>query len=164
VSSFLVTADFADSNAAGKAVRELTESGSPAEISSPPEETFDQATRRETRFMGRVVLWVILASIVGTAIGAAIGAVLAYTVGPEGTEGLIIQVVTWAIFAHLIIGMWAGYLLLADRTQEDLPAVSAPKTRVTVECATIDDANLTATIMREAGAALVTIAEPAIRE
>ena len=114
--------------------------------------------------MGRIVLYVVLASAVGTAIGAVIGAIFAATVGPPGTEGLIIQVITWAIFAHLIIGMWAGYLLLADRTQEDLPAVSAPRTHVTVECASIDDANQVASIMRETGATSVAIAESAIRK
>ena len=67
--------------------------------------------------------------------------------------------VSWAIFAHLIIGMWAGYLLLADRTQEDLPAISAPATRVSVECATIDDAKRAADIMTAAGAANVTTVE-----
>ena len=78
--------------------------------------------------MGRIVLYVVLASVVGHRSLVRPSALPSpYTVGPPGTEGLIIQVVTWAIFAHLIIGMWAGYLLLADRTAEDLPAVSAPE-------------------------------------
>lgn len=70
------------------------------------------------RFVAIVVLW----SIVGTALGAAFGAFLSYTVGPHGTEGLILLVITWAIFAHVLVGMWAGYALLSDRSRSELPA------------------------------------------
>ncbi len=69
--------------------------------------------------MARFALIVAAWSIAGTAVGAAFGAVLSYTVGPHGTEGLILLVVTWALFAHLLIGLWAGYILLADRSDAE---------------------------------------------
>jgi MFS family permease len=160
VAGISVTSDFADPRSAVRAVRSLADAGFTAAASSPMDTLF-QASHRENRFMRQVVLYIILASILGTAAGAAIGAVLSYTVGPSGTEGLIIQMVSWAIFAHLIVGMWAGYLLLADRTQEDLPAVSAPRTRVLVECVSINDANRAAAILADAGAIKVTTTQAA---
>lgn len=79
-----------------------------------------EETAREGRVMWRIVVIIVLASAAGTVIGAAFGAALALTVGPDGASGLIIQVVSWAIFAHLLIGMWAGYLLLADRSEREI--------------------------------------------
>jgi hypothetical protein len=70
--------------------------------------------------MARFVVIVAACSIAGTAAGAALGAALSYTVGPHGTEGLILLVVTWAVFAHLLIGLWAGYILLSDRSSAEL--------------------------------------------
>ncbi len=64
-----------------------------------------------------IVLW----SVVGAAPGAALGWLLAETIGPGGTGGLILQVVCWTIVGHLIGGMLAGYLLLADRSAEEMP-------------------------------------------
>jgi hypothetical protein len=43
------------------------------------------------------------------------------TIGPEGTAGLIVQVVCWTIVGHLIGGMLAGYFVLADRSEEEMP-------------------------------------------
>jgi hypothetical protein len=111
-----------------------------------------EASDKETRFIGRIFLVVVAWSIVGTAAGATLGLILHATIGPPGTEGLIIQVVTWAIFAHLIIGMWAGYLLLADRTEEDLPAVRENAARIELECDSIDDARRLAAELQAAGA------------
>jgi hypothetical protein len=64
-----------------------------------------------------IVLW----SIVGGVLGAAAGWLLAATIGPEGTAGLIVQLVCWIIVGHLIGGMLAGYFVLADRSQEEMP-------------------------------------------
>jgi hypothetical protein len=111
---------------------------------------------RENRFMTRVVLLVIAWSILGTAIGAALGIGIALLFGPSGTEGMIIQAVSWAIFAHLVAGMCAGYLLLAERGSGDLSAVrhSGPVTLRT-NCATIDDAEELAARLRSLGATRV---------
>jgi len=109
--------------------------------------------------MGRIVLVVIGWSVIGTGMGAALGAILAVTIGPSGTQGLIIQVVSWAIFAHLLIGMWAGYILLADRTERDLPAVrDATPVVLNLQCATIDETERLATGLRSLGASEIKVA------
>ena len=109
--------------------------------------------------MGRIVLAVIGWSVIGTAIGAALGAVLALTVGPSGTQGLIIQVVSWAIFAHLLIGCGAGYILLADRTESDLPAVrDATPVVLNLQCATIDETERLTAGLRSLGASEIKVA------
>ncbi len=78
------------------------------------------------RFAVIVAAW----SIAGTAAGAAFGAGLSYTVGPHGTEGLILLVVTWALFAHVLIGLLAGYVLLADRSSAEITPGTAATLRV----------------------------------
>jgi len=80
--------------------------------------------------MARFAVIVAAWSIAGSAAGAAFGAVLSYTVGPHGTEGLILLVVTWALFAHLLIGLWAGYILLADRSSAEITPGGATTLRV----------------------------------
>ena len=75
----------------------------------------------EGPFLTRLVITIALWSIAGGIIGVGLGALIWLIFGPEGTTGLLIQAIVWGIFGHLIIGMWAGYLLLADRTQPDLP-------------------------------------------
>lgn len=80
-----------------------------------------QAADREKSFIVRLVVAIALWSITGAAAGVALGALIWLLLGPEGTTGFIIQAVVWGIFGHLLAGLWAGYLLLADRTQEDLP-------------------------------------------
>lgn len=99
--------------------------------------------------MTRLVLIIALWSIIGTAAGAALGALLSYTFGPHGTEGLILQAVSWAIFAHLLIGMWAGYLLLADRAQRDIVPGASERLVAQVDSA---DAESIAEALRGAGA------------
>lgn len=83
-------------------------------------EPVGQPAQREGRFLARFVLIVVLWSVAGTAVGAALGALLSYTVGPHGTDGLILQMISFAVFAHVLIGMWAGYVLLADRTEREV--------------------------------------------
>ena len=48
--------------------------------------------------------------------------------------------VSWAIFAHLLIGMWAGYLLLADRSGREIGA--GRPVLLTVRCGNIDETSL----------------------
>ena len=113
-----------------------------------------QETVGEARVMGKIVLIIALASAVGTALGAALGAFFAFTIGPSGTSGYVIQIVSWAIFMHLLIGMWAGYLLLADRSGREI-RMSGPVT-LTVRCANID-ATALAERLRKLGATSVEI-------
>ncbi|RLC59613.1 MAG: hypothetical protein DRI30_00100 [Chloroflexi bacterium] len=115
-----ITAAFPDADSARVAARGLAAGGIAASIEA----------QREGGFMLRFALIVAASSIVGTAAGAAFGAILSYTVGPHGTEGLILLVVTWALFAHLLIGMWAGYVLLADRSSAEITPDGATTLRV----------------------------------
>ncbi len=74
----------------------------------------------EARFVWRLVWIVVWWSIVGGVAGAALGALAWWAgIGGGGTFGLVLQVVGWAMFGHLIGGMWAGYLLLADRSKRE---------------------------------------------
>ena len=110
VARVTITASFPDAGSARAAARGLAAEGVAASIEG----------QREGGFMARFALIVAAWSIAGTAVGAVFGAVLSYTVGPHGTEGLILLVVTWALFAHLLIGLWAGYILLADRSSAEI--------------------------------------------
>jgi hypothetical protein len=76
---------------------------------------------REARFFWRVLVIIVLWSVAGAIPGAMFGWLLAETIGPEGTAGLIVQVVSWMIVGHLIGGMLAGYFVLADRSQREMP-------------------------------------------
>lgn len=76
---------------------------------------------REGRFIWRVLVAIVLWSIAGAVPGATFGWLLAETIGPEGTAGLVVQVVCWTIVGHLVAGMLAGYALLADRSAEEMP-------------------------------------------
>jgi hypothetical protein len=110
-----ITAAFPDAPAEA-AVRTLTEP-------RIPDSSIDIAAGvpgRETAFIRRLVVIIVLWSILGGAVGAAIGLTLAVTIGPEGTSGLLFQVVCWMLIGHLIVGMIAGYWVLADRTHREM--------------------------------------------
>jgi len=92
----------------------------------------------EARFVWRVLIRIVLWSIAGAAPGAAFGWLLAETIGPEGTAGLIVQVVCWMIVGHLLAGMLAGYALLADRSAEEMPP-DRPVSLLTVRDVPEDD-------------------------
>lgn len=78
------------------------------------------AGTRDSAFILWFLAIVVVASILGTALGVGIGLLfIALGVTPNTTESLILQVVTWAIFWHLLIGLIAGYALLADRTNPE---------------------------------------------
>jgi hypothetical protein len=104
----VITASFTDGDAARAAARDLAAAGVATSIG-----------RSEGGFMARFVVIVAACSVLGTAAGAAFGAVLSYTVGPDGTEGMILLVVSWALFAHLLIGLLAGYFLLSARSENE---------------------------------------------
>jgi hypothetical protein len=81
----------------------------------------------EGGFFWRVVVVIVFWSIIGMVIGAAIGAGLSQAgVPPGGTSGLVLQVVSWALFGHLVAGILAGYLLLADRSQREFAPAATP--------------------------------------
>ena len=116
-----LVASFADRAGAEAAVAALVEAGvSPSSIDLR-HGVLAEARGREGRFVWRVLVIIVLWSIVGGVIGAGFGWLLAATIGPEGTAGLIVQLVCWIIVGHLIGGMLAGYFVLADRSQEEMP-------------------------------------------
>jgi hypothetical protein len=153
-----VIASFRDARHAAEARQALLSVGHPPEdaVLRGADTSAAATTAMEGRQMGRMVLIIALWSIIGTGAGVALGVVLHLTVGPSGTDGLIIQMVSWAVFAHLLIGMWAGYLLLADRSQRELAV--APEATLVVRCDS-DEATAIAAALRRLGARAVRLTE-----
>ncbi len=90
---------------------------------------------QEGQFLGRIVILIVLWSIPGGALGAATGLLLAIAgIGPQGTTGAVVQVVSWLIIGHLLAGMWAGYLLLADRSHREMAPDRERCVTVSVKC------------------------------
>lgn len=99
--------------AAGVAPERITVAGDAAAARVP---VMGRQGERESPFILRLLIIIVLWSVAGTGVGAAIGVAFgAVGIGPQGMKGLVIQTVSWAIFAHLMAGMWAGYVLLANR-------------------------------------------------
>jgi len=94
------------------------------------------ARDREAPFLGRLVVIVVLWSMAGTGIGVAMGlAFNAAGIGPGGAAGIGIQIASWAIFAHLIAGMWAGYALLTrGESREPVRRTADGRVLVSVRC------------------------------
>jgi hypothetical protein len=110
-------------HAAGVAPERITLAGDASAARIP---AMGRPGERESPFMLRLVLIIVFWSIVGTAVGLVMGLVFgAVGIGPQGVAGLLIQTVSWAIFAHLIAGIWAGYALLANRGSQQQPVRTA---------------------------------------
>lgn len=93
------------------------------------------AAGHEGPFLGRVVILIVLWSIPGGAVGAFLGLLLAFAgIGPDGTAGTVVQVVSWLIVGHLLAGMWAGYVLLADRSHSEIAPVGEVAIDVSITC------------------------------
>ena len=148
MAGYEVIATFPDSRRAESALKQLGESRRSVSFSATAATDLEA---RETRFMGRFLLVIVGWSIIGTLIGAALGVGIAYAIGETSTEGILLQVISWAIFAHLLIGMWAGYVLLTDRIGPDRAATSPPVV-LRAECASIDESREIAAEMRALGA------------
>lgn len=116
-----IEATFRTAAEADAATAALVEAGVPPASIEARHSVLPEARGREGRFVWRVLVAIVLWSIAGAVPGAAFGWVLAQTIGPEGTAGLIVQVVCWMIVGHLLGGMLAGYALLADRSAEEMP-------------------------------------------
>jgi len=124
-------ASFAHPAAAEAAATILAESGTPGSAIELRHNVLPEARQREARFVLRVLVAILLWSIAEAVPGAIFGWLLAQTIGPEGTAGLVVQVVCWMIVGHLLAGMLAGYALLADRSAEEMPP-DRPVSLVTV--------------------------------
>jgi hypothetical protein len=116
-----IHSSFTNREDAEGAAAALREAGIPPSTIDLQFDVLPEARQREARFLWRVLVIIVLWSIVGGVIGAGFGWLLAETIGPEGSAGLILQLVSWIIVGHLIFGMLAGYFVLADRTQREMP-------------------------------------------
>jgi hypothetical protein len=129
----------------------------PAPASAPAE--------REEHFLGRLVLIVVAWSTVGTLVGVVMGLIFnAAGIGPQGGAGIGIQIASWAIFAHLISGMWAGYALLTrGESREPATRIRGGRAVVSVYCQDDDERARASEIMRAAGATAVSAYDAAGR-
>ncbi len=155
-----VVGAFVDGETARAAAEALRVAGVPGEaIAVAGGESARPTREREERFLGRLVLIVVAWSMVGTAVGAAMGLILnALSIGPGGTGGLLIQVASWAIFAHLVAGMWAGYALLTKGESREPVRHRADGQAVVRVAGSGDDARERAEVaLRAAGATAVAV-------
>lgn len=134
VPRFDVIASFDDDRRAREAADALMRDGVvPSAVSVT--RTAPSVEGAEPPFFVRVVLVIVWWSIIGTLVGVAIGFGVAKAIGPDGTMGIVLQTISWGIFGHLIAGMWAGYVLLADRSKREFaPPAAEPRTIVSVRC------------------------------
>lgn len=127
-----LSARFSSQGIASEAVDDLVAAGIPAASIHLRERA---ARGNEGRFLGRIIVLIVLWSIPGGAVGAGLGLVLAVVgLGPGGTTGTVVQVVSWLIIGHLLAGMWAGYVLLADRSHREMAPDRSPEFVVSVAC------------------------------
>lgn len=125
-----VSAPFADAEGAVAAVEALVAAGIPREAVS-----VTLSATQEGRLLWRLVISIVLWSILGGAVGAGAGLALARAgIGPSGTTGTLVQAVSWLIIGHLLAGMWAGYVLLADRSHREMASDRESRATVTVRC------------------------------
>jgi hypothetical protein len=167
--AYRLVAGFADPALAREAAAALIEGGvSPARISLEVPDIVSQdvstaAGRRESLFFRRFVVTVTLWSVAGAALGVPVAAILtAVGIGPGGSEGFVLQLVAWIIFWHLMIGLWAGYALLMDRTQFTPGRLGGNSARVEVACRDGDEAARLTELLRQRGATSVQPAAPAM--
>jgi len=167
-SPYRVVASFADVVQAREAAAALIEEGvSPDRVSLDVPDIVSQevstpAGRRESLFFGRFVVTVTLWSIAGAVLGVPAAAILtAVGIGPGGRDGFLLQLVAWIIFWHLMIGLWAGYALLMDRSQFTPGRPGATLGRVEVACRDGDEVVLLTELLLRRGATSVQPAEPA---
>jgi hypothetical protein len=115
-----IMATFRSRAQAEAAVAALTAAGVPHDAVIVSEAPLPPTRRREGRYLCRLLVIIVLWSVLGGVFGVLFGLVLAATVGPEGTAGQLFQAVCWGIVGHLLIGMIAGYVVLADRSHPEM--------------------------------------------
>jgi len=149
-----ITATFPHAGAAEAAVAALLESGIRASSIDLQHNVLPEATEREGKFV-----WRVLVSITGALPGAVFGFLLSQTIGPGGPAGLILQVVCWTIVGHLIGGMLAGYALLADRSEREMPP-NRPLALLTVTSVAPDDVTNVERLLRSHNPLDLRVSEP----
>jgi hypothetical protein len=86
----------------------------------------------EAPFLGRLVVIVVLWSM---ADGSAAMGLAQRAASARRAAGIGIQIASWAIFAHLIAGMWAGYALLTrGESREPVRRTADGRVLVSVRC------------------------------
>lgn len=168
---YRVVASFSEAARAREVVAALIEGGvSPDRVTlDVPDIVLQEEStptgRRESSFFRRFIVMVSLWSVLGAAIGVPIAAALtALGVGPGGTEGLLLQLVAWIIFWHLMIGLWAGYALLMDRSRFTPGQTSGTQARVEVACRDRDEVSRMVQLLRRQEASAVQVQGAAVEE
>jgi hypothetical protein len=150
-----IKATFNSGPEVGSAVAALRAAGIPESAIEVREGELPPVRQREGRYLWRLLVLIVLWSVLGGVIGVLTGLVLAATIGPEGTTGLVFQVVCWAIIGHLVFGMVAGYVVLADRSHPEMEP-ERPQVVVTVRVAPAELEG-THAALRAAGARRLTV-------
>lgn len=90
-------------------------------VGGPPAPTPRASANRDAPKL-RTVFWqILLWGALGAVIGGVIGvAFVAAGIGPGGPAGAGLQIAGWAMFAHIIASLWAGYVVLGTRSTRDL--------------------------------------------
>lgn len=150
---FTLTATYADHAHAREASEALRAAGfTPDNIDVRRAIAVAQTTKRRfvpRSFIGRLAWIIVFWSIPGTVLGGALGWLLAWA----GADGTLLQAIGWAIFGHLLAGMFAGYLLLSDRSQQEFnPEHDANDTTVTIRCRTRAQIDIAGVVLRSRGA------------
>ena len=159
--SFDVIGTFADSTSARAAADALRSAGVADDaiaLNFDPMRRVGGTPTREGAFFVRIVVIIVIASIIGTGGGVLFAwALIEAGWSPGGTTAFIIQAASWAIFWHLLIGMWAGYALLSDRSQREFTPGGASSGGVTVRvrCTNRAEIDRASNALQAAGATTV---------
>lgn len=99
----------------------------------------------------QIVLWGIVGAVIGGLLGVAF---VATGLGPDGAVGAGLQIAGWAMFAHIIASLWAGYLVLGTRSTRDLTWQPQRQGRILlrVRCASAEESDRATSELRAAGA------------
>lgn len=156
-----VVASFDGAAAARAAMERLRAAGFPPEalelVGGSPRPV-DRTQNRDAPVLRSVFWQILLWGIIGAVAGGLLGvALVALGVGPDGGVGAGLQVAGWAMFAHIIASLWAGYIVLGTRSTRDLTwqPQRQGRTLLRVRCATDADAESAMADLRAAGAAAV---------
>lgn len=118
------------------------------------------AQHRDAPVLSSVFWQILVWGTVGAVIGAVAGvAFVATGIGPGGPVGVGLQVAGWAMFAHIIASLWAGYIVLGTRSTRELTWQPQRQGRilVRVRCATPDEPDRASSELRAAGASGVAV-------
>lgn len=158
-----VVASFEDAGAARAAIERLGGLGfapDATELVGGPPRAAVSVQNRDAPVLASVFWQIVLWGLVGAVIGGILGvAFVATGIGPDGAVGAGLQIAGWAMFAHIIASLWAGYFVLGTRSTRDLTWQPQRKGRVLlrVRCARSGEADRASEALRASGATGVAI-------